>query len=213
MGLEYHNYEDAGMRLANSVCFWDGHPYYVTQVEGSTRNSTKVRLWPFNRVSSGTTKDTMVVDYTDDRFDYTPKQLGFLNYDGNCYFLTRIPARIQKQGLVSEQVTCTSSPRFYIGDVFTSNAFESMLLGNYPTLDNCLKKLSENPYTVGMAFSRNFCVRSEKKLLFIYFRETPVMISTSRSGPSNFQELPDIPGINLIKRIMKNEGVYNQCYK
>lgn len=149
MGREYFNQEDAIMRLNRSICVYHGHPYYVTfpeprfeVVEGREQlkhpNPNEVVLWKLGKLNS----PFKTVAYTDDEFSYKPPQLGYMMYQGDTYYLARMPHRRQVQGLQQQLIIGGPNNR---NNWFTSKEMEDCIVGDHETEERARKLLSERP--------------------------------------------------------------------
>lgn len=128
MGLEYNDQQDATMRLDGTICRYKDVPYYISV--SAERN--KVNLHDLGKGN----KILETVKYTDPEFSYKPFPLGYINYYEEAYYMARSPDRRQKQGL------CHNLIRFRNkgpgGSWFASKEMKATILGDYPTLGECL---------------------------------------------------------------------------
>jgi hypothetical protein len=110
-------------------------------------------------------RNPIAIDVRSKEFDCRSPVLGYLNYGNNCYYVSRIPDRKQKQGLNQESLI-TNDPRGLGGNYITTEYFKNMLIDKYPKQTKCFKDINAgepDPHSgydlEGIAFHRNFCYR------------------------------------------------------
>jgi len=101
-------------------------------------------------------------------FDIAPFKMGYVN-DPDCpFFCTRLPNRIQKQGLCADNFKAVSNfgaPVQY-GYFLRSSGVPDMVHGRYPTTVEALRMLEKQ---LAVAVSRDFCLQRDDVLPeFIY---------------------------------------------
>lgn len=101
-------------------------------------------------------------------FDIAPFKMGYVN-DSDCpFFCTRLPNRIQKQGLCADNFKAVSNfgaPVQY-GYFLRSSGVPDMVHGRYPTMVEALRMLEKQ---LAVAVSRDFCLQRDDVLPeFIY---------------------------------------------
>ena len=80
--------------------------------------------------------------------DLKPIPLGFMNYQGNAYYIARKPKRSWRQGLSRNNVS-TELP----WELIVSPRLVDVVKGNYPTYKEALELIKDGQ---GVAFHRNF---------------------------------------------------------
>ena len=156
----YDTAAEAERRLMGTIVGFDGRPVQVDHVR--TRDGgveIGVKEFPFRD------RDELTFYPQDDkrfkRFSTVP--LGFINFfsrqgGNNAAFAERQPVRRTKQGLSSESFLCTTLTgwRYSWAEVFQSDAFNEMVQGIYPTLDEAHEHLIPGS---AIGISRTFAVK------------------------------------------------------
>ena len=101
MAKPYFDTRSKHLRLNGSICMWRGEPKYV-QTERIYNQDPRelgefqVILYPLDGIGRGTPE---VANYTDPQFSVEPPLLGYANSGRKAHYITRLPARVQIQGL------------------------------------------------------------------------------------------------------------------
>lgn len=104
-GDKYETLEEVSARLKGSVVMYDGDPVYVADVgavgPGDGPDVARVYIvpLPLNKNKFYGKEEANRKLLSSKKFDLRPFKLGFMNYDGRAYYLSRIPARQYTQGL------------------------------------------------------------------------------------------------------------------
>ena len=134
-----HSVDDTRMRLDNTIIRDGKVPVYVERI-GYDFEATLKRL--DNGLMYGTK------DIRDERFDFSPINLGYVNWAGDqCSYTYRKPARRWKQGLNVGHIVGLEGHRA------VSRAMHKMIKGRYPSYEEAV-----NSDHYGVAFSRNWAV-------------------------------------------------------
>lgn len=144
----YDRLDTAEMRLHQTVVMYEGRPVYVTQV----RQGAKGRIWlyvydiPYDRyMDEETSKKKRKLVYLDDpALNVSKFRLGYMADGGTAHYITRTPARQNRQGLCSGTITIQgvdgSLPRGF-GNLYNTEGFAKMLLGKYDGLREATDKI------------------------------------------------------------------------
>jgi hypothetical protein len=131
----------------------------------------------------------------DPLFSYKAFPLGYMYYQQRAYYVSRIPARQFKAGLDRNHVVFEPLLMDRNG-IFMSKDMENCILGNHPTLENALKLLDKDVYSV--PFHRYFAVTRNNTL---QYRGAEVG-GLRLGGQTPFFELFESPQRSFIARIL-----------
>lgn len=155
MCMPYQNAADANQHLQGTVVMFDNRPVYVHEVFGTPEGiSATLRFLP--RMNDG-----ISVSVFDPRFEAKElgSRLGYLNI-GDRYgalYVRRIPARQYKQGLVRGNVMIGGDARtgavYGFNDAIRHGAWVDMMTRVYPSFDQALQMMKDNPALPSVAFS------------------------------------------------------------
>ena len=147
--------EYARQKLSNSVVKLDGEPIWVVAIDA-------VDCVLYSKVSSPT-----IENYTSlEKLDFSPFKLG--NYNGlQTFYVSRIPVRGWTQGL--KQTNLQFSTKLDL----SSTAFYNLLIGKYPSFEECVECLINEERTK-IAFNRVFSIYKEKDELILFYKNSPV---------------------------------------
>jgi hypothetical protein len=119
-------------------------------------------------------------------FDIAPFPLGYVNKptDSGAFYCSRMPNRVQKQGLCAENFKGTDNYKGLVDfrTFLRCKEVPLMVAGNYPTFEQALKNLTKVP---SVAFNRYFClVRDEviADLVYVYHRGMKVGMLNKVTG-------------------------------
>lgn len=201
MGKAYYQHSDAKMRLDGTICLFDGKPVLVQVVD----KKHMVRICPVDKIHTVHPKDWQEVLYTDDKFSYKSPPLGYVNYNKQAYYLTRIPDRKQRQGLTLDILT--SRPKMLPGYSFESAIFNQgyidLCRNKYPTIDEAIKLLDSDK-AESVAISRSTA------LSFLGRNVLGLLYKGRQVGIRNGQrwQLFDQPQKPFLTKLMNKEGIY-----
>ena len=179
MGSFYKTREDAEFRLVGTIVGLDGSPVLVDRVREKTNGKTGItdlivfyREFPFN----GAARQTLL---TNPGFNsFRPVKLGFCNYFDSgvleCCYCERTPVRRSKQGLCRENFRASnfSGIRFNFEQLMTSDGFNEMIRGEYPTYDEVIDRLVPGS---AIAVSRCFALsKGGNGVVTLYYKNDQV---------------------------------------
>lgn len=190
LAIKYEAVEDARLRLRNTVVLYKGKPVLITDVVAGKKDEDDgpLRVYmqelptkpgklyddPFKRAAAG---GRIAPDEKEQRklisskhFDIAPFPLGYVNWPAapGAFYCTRLPNRVQKQGLCSENF----SGKFNTGaqvnwaTVLTCKETLDMVNNNYPSFDRALAALDKVP---SVAFHREFSLMKDEVLPDLVF--------------------------------------------
>lgn len=191
LAIKYENVDDARMRLRNSVVLYKNDPVLITDVirgEGDEILRVKfnalpvqglpVRNNPFGEVrrKEQPKDDAEERKYISSKhFDIAPFELGYVNAT-RPFYCTRLPNRIQKQGLCAENFKgCFNNGGGASWALFlASPETTAMIKGDYPTFEQAAANVHKKKE---IAFSRYFCLVQDEvipDLLFLYYKGSKI---------------------------------------
>jgi hypothetical protein len=107
-------------------------------------------------------------------FDIAPFKMGYVNSKKGAFYCSRMPSRVQKQGLCGESFKALTNG----GATVPFHAFlncpevPAMVAGRYPSFDQAVRALEKCP---AVAFHREFCLMKDEvipDLVFLYHKGT-----------------------------------------
>lgn len=195
----YDNAQDANRYLSNTVCYWAGEPVYVAECRASRNDRNAIEAYVY-KLPYGFSEG-FYCNIGDERFNAFKFRLGYINHNNNVVYMSRRPARIQSQGLCSNNVNIRGSlngrHRDDFNDLVRSKGLTDMLMGKYPTLDEARKTLLEKSDVRAVAFSREFAIKRHpqfKNLFFLSYKGEDVSYSDTAefSLPEEYKYLNEI---------------------
>jgi hypothetical protein len=197
------------MRLRNSIVLYKDDPVYIREiVEGNGDDILRVLFdaLPIGDVPAAKPKrkfpigDNAAADLdrffaeadaerqrkfiSSKHFDIGPFKLGYVNHKNGAFYATRLPNRIQKQGLCQENFSARDNFNqgipfgTYLANPLTPDAIK----GKYPSFGDALRSLDK---IKAVAFSREFClVRDEcvPALVWLYHKAEKVGMYTDNKA-------------------------------
>lgn len=161
------SHADICVFFLNTLCMRGDKPVFIQQIF----NDFSYRYKDIQTQEYGLGKDI--------RNEVSPpnKRLGYMNIEGNCVYLKRIPYRIFQIGINHRNTKSFLSKygRYFIDsyDVeytakgFHSKEFYNCMLGIYPSLEQCLKIITDTPEFEGcVAFDRQFAVDYRRRVIY-----------------------------------------------
>ena len=123
--------DDVRKRLVGSICRLNGEPIYV--------RDSKAHVVGYYGVIDEIYK---TVDYRVKEFDYRSPPLGYMNYDGQAIYVSRIPDRHnQRQGLCHDVITGTPTwPR----GRWPCPEIGFCIKGSHPTLEQAIQRIDDS---------------------------------------------------------------------
>lgn len=147
MGKVYDNPEDLRMRLNNTICFYKREPYYI--LVGGVK-FPEVELMSI--VNQSPPQKHKIVDHRSKDLCTNSPKLGYMNFENNSFYLSRIPERSQNQGLRTSNIIAMNEN--YLGGWNRSRDFYNTLKGIYPSKKEALTRVQNNYNSC--AFHRKF---------------------------------------------------------
>ena len=160
--------QDTEARLHRGICFFEGRPYYLQLMSQTEAQFTPLygAKAPFN------------IELPDARLEISSPKLGYLNSKGGLAVYTyRKPERKYKQLLTAASISSFIPFRGHglyspdvVYDTLMSKQGESMLLGEYPTLPEVLKKL-DGVKVKSLAISRDIALATnEEGITHVFYK-------------------------------------------
>lgn len=179
--------DQAALRLANTVVEYDGRPYLVANVSGNNVNPT------LDLMDLPKQRDVIKILADDPKLNYRRFQLGYVNYNRNALYLSRMPARQQKQGLCNTNVNVSGDGRWNFNIIMGSDAINDVFQNRYPTFNEAVDSIKPGE---SMAFSRRFAVYLDEDLGFYELRYKGERIAWGDPAvfnlPSNYTYLTEV---------------------
>lgn len=206
--MQYDSAEQASLRLGKTVIAYDGLPAFVEEVTAS-KGKLALVLMLLPKM-----KDRMVVVMDDPLLETQNLRLGYVNMPAGAVYVSRIPARQQRQGLCNSNVVVKASngrnAGYAFNRVYTDPAFKDMFLGKYPTIREAQQMLLDSkPSDYGdgripesVAFSRRMALYRDHDLGFFELRYKCQRIAWG--DPDNFN-LPS--EFRYLSELMHEEGI------
>ncbi len=167
MVLPYDNVENAAQHLQGCVVMYDDRPHYVREVYRQTNGKRDIMaiLSAMPRM-----RDEIHVPIFDPLFDAKclGQRLGYVNFGDTIgtLWLSRIPSRQYKQGLIRQNVLVTMGggrrdPGVRFDTLLQHAGLSDCLRGIYPTFDQAIQKLDDNPNLPSVAFHKHFALERQ----------------------------------------------------
>lgn len=189
---KYLNRNDLHMRLHGTLCLWKGEPVKVHVDDSPGYPETSITVQPLNKNKSE------VIDYTSDEFTPHGIKLGYVNYEGFAYFVSRLPLRRNMQGLTTGNINVShGGPKALL----FSKSMRDCILGKYPSIKEAREKFEGMHSSV--AISRNFSIVREGSFYYLDYRAKRV---GTLNRDDTFQ-IFDSPNSSFIRRALDREGL------
>lgn len=186
LAIKYETLEDARMRLRNTVVLYEGQPVLIREIARSDKAGDDIFRVLFDNLP--TKKGG--VDFEEQakrkyisskHFDIAPFKMGYVNSPNGAFFCSRIPNRMQKQGLCGENFRGTDNYGNAINFATFLNTKEvlAMVRGDYPSFAGAVKALGKSD---SVAFSRDFCIVKDEileELVHLYHKGKKVGVILS----------------------------------
>lgn len=175
MSRIYSNDDYANQRLRNCVVMRNGEPFFIE----TALMDGQVRGTPL----TGKGLDECVMERVpfsfDEGFSLQTVPLGFMNTRGDARYLSRVPQRRWRQGLVADSVQggAMSTRAFF------TKSFYNMVSGEYPSVGECIDRVASGEVR-SRAFNRKFAVsyrRGERDIFSLVYKRTVIGI-VNRDG-------------------------------
>jgi hypothetical protein len=150
--MEFLTLEDARQRLTGTLVRVNKAPIYIIDVHNADRRrSYELEVQYLSNGKVGT------IPY-DKNVDLSPVPLGNTNYQGGSYFVSRVPARMWKQGLNENNMHCWDFEGRNVRIPITSKCLIDTIDGKYPLFKEAFEAVYKEKVR-SMAFSRDFSIR------------------------------------------------------
>ena len=174
----YDNVNDASRYLGNTICYWDGEPFYVDGVVSDVTPEGRLYFKAIGRsIPWGPRGDNDITcDIADARFNAFKYTLGYYNSkNGRADFVTRRPSRIQSQGITASNLSVNrngqvrQANRDDLRSWLSDKGFRDMLRGEYPTIEEVRAKMQEDKTIKSMAFDRFMALRRHENFTNLFY--------------------------------------------
>lgn len=169
----YDNLQDAARYLNGTICYWQGEPFYVDEISLAADGRAFQAVGRSLPLNVGNHVSANIADPGFNAFKY---QLGYCNQrKGQAIYITRRPARIQSQGLISANLAVNpgSGTRFASRDDMRNwvndAGFVSMLKGEYPTMEEARAKMMADKDLKSIAFDKHICLRRHDSFSNLFY--------------------------------------------
>ena len=173
LAIKYENPDDARMRLRGTVVLYKETPVYITDVQrGETKDDILRVLFSELPVTPGSLGKVPFRDeeagakrkyISSKHFDIAPFKMGYVNRpnETGAFYTSRIPARVQKQGLCSENFRGINNSGLTVDFVSFIKCEEvnAMVAGKYPSFKTAVANLIKVP---SVAFDYDFCLTKDE---------------------------------------------------
>lgn len=186
--------DQAVLRLNNTMILYDGRPYLVCNVRGTAAKPILECLdLPKQR-------DVLNIAMDDDLLNFRVFNLGYVNYQGDAHYLTRLPARQQKQGLCDQTVLVGDGRQGWrFQNVMNDPCIQDLFAERYPSFREVVDKLKPGH---SMAFSRRFALAMDPDLGFYELRYKGERVAWG--DPAAFN-LPS--SYTYLSEVIQQEGI------
>lgn len=189
LAIKYETVDDARMRLRSSVVLYKNKPVLVREVTNGPGGDDIFRVkfdelpvvkerpvgeWRPGGIAPHEADAEKRKFISSKFFDIAPFRMGYVNHSGpeGVFYCSRMPNRIQKQGLCNENFSGVLNDGRAISftTFLTSKEVPAMIAGEYPSFDKALNLMEK---VSAVAFSRDFCLVKDDvipDLLFLYHK-------------------------------------------
>lgn len=157
---------DVNLRIHDSVVKFKQQFYYCTGVPDDTpENALRIKL-----ASLDGKQKSFLTDPNNSDIDFMSPELGYMNWNAEALYISRVPYRRQKQGIGVDNLVyhrdCSNNYDRVTRSMIQTTQFLEMLDNKYTKFD----QIFHLAYFETQAFSRDFCVLNEKDKQFILYR-------------------------------------------
>lgn len=193
--------EDTQLRLDNTIVMWQGEPHWCRVSLDFPVNH--VHITALEDVQTGRGKRKLV-DLTSDDFSANIPELGYVNREYYCDFVSRSPERRQKQGLCVNTVKSASGndPSVYMFTV----EFRNMLKNVYPTFDEALTKV-EQLGVARVAFHKQLALLKRSKVSPVVLEVRGREVATFNNETNIFEIHKDRKDYSFLFEMLTNLGI------
>jgi hypothetical protein len=183
LAIKYETPDDAKLRLRNTVVLYKGEPVLINDVARGEGKDDILRVLFQPLPTPGVDRfgrrqpdpEAMERKYISSKhFDIAPFRMGYVNDQKlGAFFCSRLPNRVQKQGLCTENFKGVTNN---VGGIVNFATFLSnpnvvdMVHNRYPSIDEAIRGLAKSP---AVAFHREFCVMKDEvipDLIYLYHK-------------------------------------------
>lgn len=169
MAEKYYAEVDRNRRLGNSICFYKGKPVWVMTRLNWNVYPPETQLSEEEVLIADLHRSTNPYDptpwkrvkYTDDAFSYDAFPLGYMNYDRKSYYMCRIPARDQTQGL--SRGNLAAIPSDLSNKAMQTKNMEDCILGVFPSFTEAFESVIKGT-NISCAFDRSFSLSNTRNM-------------------------------------------------
>lgn len=137
--------QDISRYLGNSILRYDGVPYLVVFM-----SATKLCLYKLAEVGLGKQPAHSIAP-TDPLLDVESPPVGYFNHDGDAYHVIRYPYKQFSQGLTDRNTNIVDIDGGHTESSLYIQGVEDMIVGKYPTFEECWKMLDEEWHSVAVS--------------------------------------------------------------
>ena len=197
MAEAYLSQEDLNMRLDGSICMYDGHPYYVRTIS----KYPNITLYALDGKVNRSIKGTHIIDHTGDRFSDRSPLLGYITYNNNAHYLSRIPFRHQNQGLTQNSIDADGLDRYE--SWFFGPEMEKCILGKHASVEEAWK-LMDRGYK-GVSIHRQLAIKLiDHRNIGLYYKTR--LVATWDQFGKQWEFMKATDG-RFIEKIVRRLGV------
>lgn len=188
--LKFDSWDDVRLRLNRTICMYRGRPYLVAN-EGIEPPSKDIYLYPLDYRERDVEPHQVRIriNHEDPEFECRSPELGYLYWNGDATYVTRIPDRRQRQGITADVLRL--DPRLMVGPhtLFCSKAMEDCILGNHKSLQEAIVMI-ERGEARSVPVSRHFAIGriQNNHVLGLYYRNR--LIGTQNEYDQSFVLFP-----------------------
>lgn len=176
----YINFEDMKRRIGQTVIKYKGKHVYAQPNENAPRELS------LDLMNIHTREEFKGISSSDEDLDVNAFPIGYVNKGEIAVFTARMPARINRQGLCSDNTVYFYRGREAVSNIgrsdIHSSFFFDMLNDNYPSFEVALKKVSSNDEINSIAINKKLALeRTDIGLVNLIYFTTPVAVFDSKS--------------------------------
>lgn len=198
---EFFDIHHADSYLNRSIIRYGIEPIYVEGVSGSPEISLSKCLIGYFFINSKSSQGEQRTTLDDKNLNISPIPMGLIDSPiredrvSRTYLAARQPSRGWKIGLTNHNLVIKKVPGLTLVDirhVFSnypySQEFRNMVVGNYHTVEECFKRITDNKTVLSTCFSRNFFINREYS---IYHKRIGEPIGKMQTETGGFSLLPE----------------------
>lgn len=203
MAEPFLTFDDTRMRLDQTYCEYKGKPVFVQ----ATGHNQLIAYSVYQRDGEG-----VRVDVEDKDFSYTSLQLGYVEWNGEVYYLSRAPARQQHAGIHRSQIDSDPFMRSGIQhNHLATKEFENCLTGSHRKADRAVQILEDNPDTNGAVIHRHFALKKlDNYQIGMFFRSRFVAFHV---GELRFIILPHLNDKSFVRKAIERNKLGVSLYE